>query len=98
MKPIEKLRIQALASCKWRGHDMKRFLTVKCMSGHTHKISECKKCGAGVRVTAEPEPNDIDVGGEAVAVNCLGSAKLRIEAGNRVRNICGMRLLEVPTE
>lgn len=32
--------------------------------------SDCKICGKGVCVKVRPMPNDIDVGGEAVAVGC----------------------------
>ena len=30
----------------------------------------CETCGAGVSISTRPLPNEIDIGGSAVAVNC----------------------------
>jgi hypothetical protein len=37
--------------------------------------STCVRCSAWVRATVRPAPNDIDVGGSAVALDCTGSGK-----------------------
>ena len=69
MKKIERLRISALESCNFRGHKMRPF---------SHKYrhwwsSECKMCGMEVQIIDNPQPNDIDIGGEAVALHCYES-------------------------
>lgn len=50
----------------WRGHKMTRFENV---DGHRH-LSTCISCTAQVVVNTRPQPNEIDIGGEAVALNC----------------------------
>lgn len=60
-RKLQSLRRSALASCKWRGHTMGRF---------KGNLATCKKCGAWVQVLARPLPNEIDIGGPAVAVGC----------------------------
>ena len=66
MKALERLRLEALGSCKFRGHNMKRF-------EHYTKgrcCSSCKVCEKAVSVIVKPAPNEIDIGGEAVALHC----------------------------
>jgi len=60
------LRRQALESAKWRGHDMGRW---EVITGHLCR-STCKKCSKEVDVNTKPAPNEIDIGGEAVALGC----------------------------
>jgi hypothetical protein len=67
MLKIERLRIEALESCKFRGHKMKPF-----SRKYRHWWnSECKVCGKGVTVNDNPAPNGIDISGEAVALHCI---------------------------
>jgi hypothetical protein len=55
-------------SCHWRGHRM-HYRTV-----HAHVVvGECMNCHKRVYVTDRPAPNDIDISGEAVALNCGGA-------------------------
>ena len=56
---------EAKHSCGFRGHRMARFTHLG-----SRAISECLICRKGVEVNANPMPNEIDIGGEAVAVNC----------------------------
>lgn len=73
MKKIEKLRREALESCKLRGHKMKSF-----SRKYRHWwYSECKDCGMTVFINDNPVPNDIEISGEAVALNC-GDIKYEI--------------------
>ena len=66
MKTLERLRLSALESCKFRGHKMTRFKSL-----HSHgKVADCKICGDSVYINSNPAPNDIDIGGRAVAVHC----------------------------
>lgn len=66
--PIKKecLRIEAKEACEYRGHNMNRF--EHYASGRC--LSTCKICGKAVSVIARPAPNEIDIGGEAVALTC----------------------------
>ena len=59
------LRRVARMVAKQRGHDLAPFKV------HEHRAgTECRRCGATVAVTDQPAPNDIDISGSAVAVNC----------------------------
>lgn len=68
MKKLERLKKQAVAACENRGHDMTRFRRdgywTKCAT------ASCRDCGMAVTVDAKPMANGIDIGGEAVALNC----------------------------
>ena len=64
MKKIERLRLLALDSCKFRGHKMRPF-----SRKYRHWwSSECKTCGMIVNVNDVPVPNGIDIGGEAAVL------------------------------
>ena len=65
MRRIERLKKEALHSCKQRGHKMSKFISWprSCMA-------ECSVCGLYVQVIAKPLPNEIEIGGTAVAQNC----------------------------
>lgn len=65
MTKLERLRKEALKSCQWRGHVMTRFYGDKLS-----RFSDCKNCGRYVVITAHPLPNDIEIGGSAIALNC----------------------------
>ena len=69
MRRINRLRLEALESCNWRGHKMERFKYRKW----TNRIvgwSGCKICGKSVNINSNPAPNGIDIVGEAVALGC----------------------------
>lgn len=62
---LSELKQSALESTTFRGHKMaawKDFLAVSRCA--------CKVCGMEVSVTPNPAPNDIDIGGPAVALTC----------------------------
>lgn len=61
MRKVDRLKQEARESCEFRGHKMKRF---------KDGFSECKVCKAWVYITLKPMPNDIDIGGPAVALHC----------------------------
>ncbi len=65
---LRKLKEQAIDSSKWRGHFMKPFVTYE----NKYYFSYCRYCDAYVQVTPKPLPNEIDIGGTAVALNCIG--------------------------
>ena len=72
MKKLGRLRKEAIDCCNFRGHKMKRFEHCRPYAGIMwgHAYSECEICGRSVHINARPEPNGIEIGGEAVAVDC----------------------------
>lgn len=75
-----RLKEEALQACKNRGHAMSNFFrpyitVVKVKRSEKIWQSYCKNCGKGVCVNLKPLPNEIDIAGEAVALNCLGVKK-----------------------
>jgi hypothetical protein len=81
MRRIERLRIEALESCKWRKHRMNRFTHARStwlgqpLPGREKAFSYCLDCGMTVACDTYPPPNGIDIGGEAVALDCPGTHK-----------------------
>lgn len=69
---LAKLIREAKEACKFRGHTMKRFTHEVPYNGVLCGMaySECKVCGKQVVCEARPEPNGIEIGGEAVALGC----------------------------
>lgn len=65
MTRITQLKREARESCEWRGHDMGRFY-----AEGKHFTAICRRCSKWVCVTPNPLPNEIDIGGPAVAVGC----------------------------
>jgi hypothetical protein len=61
-----KYKKQAFESCAWREHDMSNFVK---LSDRIFE-SKCRWCDAWVQVNVRPLPNQIEVGGPAVALNC----------------------------
>ena len=57
---------QAIGSCEWRGHKMGDFEPI---AQHI-AVSCCKQCNMQVAINTHPLPNEIDIGGEAVALDC----------------------------
>ena len=61
-----RLKKRALVSATLRSHKIGSFRQV---APGKHR-SKCKQCDAQVTVIVNPMPNEIDVGGEMVALNC----------------------------
>jgi hypothetical protein len=61
-----KLKKDALKSATGRGHSMSGFSRV------SDRIvrSKCRNCGREVDVNAKPLPNETNIAGEAVALDC----------------------------
>lgn len=66
MKKRDILRREAIDSSIFRGHELTRFK----WATPTRGWADCKNCAAWVTVIVNPAPNEIDIGGPAVAVNC----------------------------
>ena len=67
MRKLDRLIREARTACTARDHLMNRF--VHAPSGE-RAYSECADCGKWVRVDTQPLPNDIEIGGPAVALDC----------------------------
>lgn len=65
MRVLTRLINEAKESCSFHGHKMLPF------ERHQNWArSECSVCRKAVHVIANPLPNDINIGGEAVALSC----------------------------
>jgi hypothetical protein len=62
-----RLMREARKSAEWRGHTMARVYRTEYWH---HLACACSVCGMSVSVDANPAMNGIDIGGEAVALNC----------------------------
>lgn len=64
---LRRLKASAEESARLRGHALGPWL-----EGHTKfaRRASCSRCGREVVVNTWPAPNEIDIGGEAVAVGC----------------------------
>jgi hypothetical protein len=69
MKHLGHLREQAETACKSRGHSIEWSAPYH---GESQSIQHgcCNHCDREVQIIMNPRPNQIDVGGEAVALNC----------------------------
>ena len=66
-KPIlRRLRVEAEAGVRARGHELGRWFQLSPRSME----ATCKLCGRGVTINARPAPNGIDIGGSACGLNC----------------------------
>jgi hypothetical protein len=77
MRKIERLKKEALESCRFRGHKMKRFISYSPRRGFVYltgtvaaAYAHCRVCDKQVIVITKPLPDEIEISGEAVALNC----------------------------
>lgn len=66
---LQRLSQEAYTACNDRGHTMRRWV-YSTVNGRVQADSTCKQCGLDVQVLLAPLPNQIDIGGPAVAINC----------------------------
>lgn len=71
MRKIVRLKTEALQAAQARGHSLGHFITTTGSDFRRTALAECSKCGAWVQVNTHPAPNQIDIGGPAVAIGCL---------------------------
>lgn len=69
MRKIDRLKKDATESATWRNHTLGRWHHYKS-ENRIVAISDCVKCNRTAVINTNPMPNEIDIGGEAVAVNC----------------------------
>jgi hypothetical protein len=65
------LMAEAKETAIYRGHNVKYW---NVLGGDCYSL-ECKDCKMSVMVKENPLPNEINVGGEAVALNCVKTVK-----------------------
>jgi hypothetical protein len=70
MKRYNILKREALASCKARDHVMTKFELDSQIGSRMWATSRCKFCDMRVSINTHPMPNEIEIGGEAVALDC----------------------------
>jgi hypothetical protein len=68
MPALSTLRKRAAQAATWRGHKLKWSHGIN-MGVRLLQNAKCN-CGAEVQINTKPAPNEIDIGGDAVAVNC----------------------------
>jgi len=75
MRTVKKLKHDAAAACRFRGHKMGPWgFTIAAGGMAIRGGSICKQCSMSVQYDTSPPPNGIDIGGEAVALNCPGKS------------------------
>ena len=71
MRTIDRIKKEAMESARWRGHTLKRWDTFRHYpNGPRGYFAECVNCNKGVRILLDPMPNEIEIGGSAVALGC----------------------------
>lgn len=64
------LKRSAARSTAWRGHRMR--WSIHHGEHRSIVVGVCIRCEMPVSCDTKPQPNGIDIGGEAVALNCTG--------------------------
>ena len=77
MKHLGQLRKSAQESAEFRGHSIRWYAPHHGERAST-QIGECRWCGLEAYICTNPMPNGIDIGGEAVALNCGGDKEVHI--------------------
>ena len=71
MNKYQKLRKELLEATKFRGHNMYASSQIWSVKGRIIKTYSCKNCEMTATIDTKPSPNDIDLGGSALALNCF---------------------------
>ena len=72
MASLSTLKKRAQQSTAWRGHSM-RWNAPYHGEHRSYQTAECVDCGASVCINTRTMPNEIDIGGDAVALMCNGT-------------------------
>lgn len=76
MKTLDELKATAEESAKFRGHETIKWVTPWHGERASIQGGYCPVCGMMVQLITNPLPNQIDVGGEAVALGCKGKERV----------------------
>jgi hypothetical protein len=66
---LSTLKKQAQSSTKFRGHSMKWDAPIEFGTRFV-QLGRCRICGAEVQLNTRPYPNEINIGGKALATGC----------------------------
>jgi len=82
---LGRLKRRAEQACEWRGHNMEPW-----EDGHNgdRAWARCQDCGATVMVICYPAPNEIDIGGEALAVGHVDLGHPQHESKGHRQDCC----------
>ncbi len=69
MTRFERLRKEALEACRLWGHKM-RMHRYTILKGRHRGSWDCTVCDVSMAVDTHPDPNGIDIIGDAVALEC----------------------------
>lgn len=68
MRTLDELKQEAESTAIWRGHTLpEKWTDYKSREGAEMR---CQRCGKEMQVLVAPRPNEIDIGGEMVAIGC----------------------------
>ena len=69
MADLSSLKTSAEVSANRRGH---KLIWYAPWHGEfaSNRMGSCERCNMAVSITTRPAANEIDIGGEAVALNC----------------------------
>jgi hypothetical protein len=63
------LKHLAIEAAAFRGHEIEWEPLYKMLSRKIQN-GKCRKCGMECQINTNPLPNEISIGGEAIALNC----------------------------
>jgi hypothetical protein len=75
MASLRNLKIRARHAAYVRAHDLGNFRVVMAEGKRVVAEARCRECGMTVRVTTIPAPNEAEIAGKVVAVECKGSGE-----------------------
>lgn len=70
MAGLWKLKIEAMDAASFRGHAVILWQAPHHGEHRSYQLGTCTDCGMQVCINTRPMPNEIDIGGELVALNC----------------------------
>lgn len=70
MKNLDQLKREASRSANFRGHRLKWGNPFGRANGPKSCFARCRKCNMELLIIEQPAPNEINISGEAVALNC----------------------------
>lgn len=87
MALLDRLMREARKSMRARGHEptTKDNAQAKTDAQASKRVTiSCKRCNLTAEVICKPQPNDIQISGEAVALNCNVATKSALQRGTEI--------------
>lgn len=82
MRTLKSLRREAAHTTNLRGHRMR--WSIHHGERKSLAIGVCNRCEAMVTCSTKPAPNEIAIGGDAVALDCNGKSMIIIRAARKL--------------